>query len=353
MIDFKKIRYIVKEAKTILKYLIIRPVELPTDMKRAFIALAADYGNLGDLAITEAEIKMVSELLPDYCVIECPISQSLEYIKGIKKTAKKDDIFFLVGGGNISDKYDIIEHSRQLWMRMFGNRKMLMFPQSVDLENAKPEFVDRIKEIYSKNESLIIFARDRVSYQKLKELVNGRVELQPDIVLSLSEINTDKYEKRTGVAFCLRADKESGSKSFDTSELLKQIEVKFGQVEVIDTVFFAVPPISRDLRVKKLKEFWELLSRKQLLLTDRLHGMIFAYITNTPCVVLDNSNHKIKYFYDTWFRNKECSVLFSEAMTMEEIILECEKAIKEDNENEPFEYEKLIKYIIDMGGRTK
>ena len=31
--------------------------------------------------------------------------------------------------------------------------------------------------------------------------------------------------------------------------------------------------------------------------------MIFSYITNTPVLVFDNNNHKIKNFYNTWFRD--------------------------------------------------
>ena len=34
-----------------------------------------------------------------------------------------------------------------------------------------------------------------------------------------------------------------------------------------------------------------------LVVTDRLHGMVFAAITATPCVVLDNYNHKIRETY--------------------------------------------------------
>lgn len=35
----------------------------------------------------------------------------------------------------------------------------------------------------------------------------------------------------------------------------------------------------------------------QIVITDRLHGMIFAAITETPCVVFGNFNHKISESY--------------------------------------------------------
>jgi pyruvyl transferase EpsI len=46
----------------------------------------------------------------------------------------------------------------------------------------------------------------------------------------------------------------------------------------------------------KLDEF----KQAALVVTDRLHGMVFAAITATPCIVLPNSYHKIKGLYDDW-----------------------------------------------------
>lgn len=36
----------------------------------------------------------------------------------------------------------------------------------------------------------------------------------------------------------------------------------------------------------------------KLVITDRLHGMIFAALTQTPCIVLGNYNHKVKGTYE-------------------------------------------------------
>ena len=32
--------------------------------------------------------------------------------------------------------------------------------------------------------------------------------------------------------------------------------------------------------------------------------MILSYISNTPCIALDNNNHKIKSTYETWLNNQ-------------------------------------------------
>ena len=39
-----------------------------------------------------------------------------------------------------------------------------------------------------------------------------------------------------------------------------------------------------------------------LVITDRLHGMVCAAITGTPCIAFSNYNHKIKSTYE-WIRH--------------------------------------------------
>ena len=44
-------------------------------------------------------------------------------------------------------------------------------------------------------------------------------------------------------------------------------------------------------------------ARRRVVVTDRLHGMIFAAVTGTPCVVLDNATHKSRDFYRTFLQD--------------------------------------------------
>lgn len=55
---------------------------------------------------------------------------------------------------------------------------------------------------------------------------------------------------------------------------------------------------NQKLIVEQKIEMW---SRASIVLTDRLHGMIFSAITGTPCVAFSNYNHKIKESYE-WIK---------------------------------------------------
>ena len=52
--------------------------------------------------------------------------------------------------------------------------------------------------------------------------------------------------------------------------------------------------VRKSVIVNKLKEF----AGAQLVITDRLHGMVFCYLTNTPCIVFSNYNHKVLGTYE-------------------------------------------------------
>src|SRR5690554_7031043 len=100
---------------------------------QAYIFLAADYGNLGDVAITYAQTKFLKDILGNnFEVIEIPISHSLEGLYFVKKNIKHGDIVTSVGGGNLGDLYDQIEFIRQLAVRSFSKNKFISFPQTFD-----------------------------------------------------------------------------------------------------------------------------------------------------------------------------------------------------------------------------
>src|SRR5690606_16062705 len=118
---FKPIKFF-KKCEDILKN---------DNRRRAFIFLAADYGNLGDVAITFAQEKFLREAA-DMQVVEIPISKSMEGLWYVKRNIKKEDIITIVGGGNMGDLYDQIEFIRQLVIKFFPNNKIVSFPQTID-----------------------------------------------------------------------------------------------------------------------------------------------------------------------------------------------------------------------------
>jgi len=274
--------------------------DLHTHKPKVFIGLAADYGNLGDVAISYAQYEFLKNNLPDFEVIDVPISRTLTNIRAIKKVIKPHDIITLVGGGNLTNHYQDIEDLRQKWVASFPANKVISFPQTIDFSSdAAGNKAQAIAFAnYSKHKHLTFFAREDISFDRLSKVASNNVVYCPDIVLSLDKTNRDI--ERHGVLSCIRSDGESNLSSAEKSDLLKTLKnqyngsIRFGDTHIDNS------NMSWEVRLAELENIWQRFRSAKVIVTDRLHGMIFAAITGSPCVVLTNSNHKIKQTYLNW-----------------------------------------------------
>ena len=271
---------------------------IPSEKKqRIFIFLAADYGNLGDVAITYAQHKFLSHAFPNAIVTEIPISETLKGIVFVKKIIRKGDIVTTVGGGNMGDLYESIEFFRQLVIKNFKNNKLVAFPQTIDFNHNKKGMaaLNKAIKIYSSHPDLTLIAREHKSYDYFRNhFKNNNILLTPDIVLSQNQAKPEYPRK--GAIICLRNDKEKKLSISEEETLSKILEHQFKSVTLRDTHVggSGLPLLNR---VKKLKHIWEDFKKAEIVITDRLHGMIFCYITGTPALIFLNNNHKIKSSY--------------------------------------------------------
>ena len=279
----------------------------PSPLRRVYIFLAADYGNLGDVAITQAQHLFLQSRYPDAEIMEVPISKTLKYLKGIARSAKPEDIVTIVGGGNMGDLYDDIEFLRQLVVREFPHHVVFSFPQSVFFSETKSGInrLSKAQQVYNSHRKLTLMARDPVSYARMMiYFPSVSVGHYPDIVFSLDK--RKHIERNRTVLFCLRKDKEQAVADIaHLPKLLDYIQRYYEDIRYADTQI-------DDLLVKEnggekyLNQIWNSFSQSGLVVTDRLHGMIFAFITKTPALVFDNKTRKISSTY-TWI--KDCGFI--------------------------------------------
>ena len=123
-----------------------------------------------------------------------------------------------------------------------------------------------------------------------KEFQNNTVIQAPDIVLYLDKTN-EQYE-RNGILLLLRGDVEKKITKKETEKIEEIVRRYTNKMEYGDTAKWN-SILAKD-RETKLEELLEKYRKAKLVITDRFHGMIFAAITSTPCVVLGNYNHKVK-----------------------------------------------------------
>lgn len=276
--------------------------KIPNSKKRIFIFLAADYGNLGDVAITYAQHKFLSCTFNDYIITEIPISQSLSGLEYVRRIITKDDIITTVGGGNMGDLYEHIENFRQLVIECFPDNKIISFPQTIDFSETLSGLnaLDTSKSIYSKHKHLLLLAREQKTFDFYKKhFPKNKSLLVPDIVMSLDRVNP-KFERKDAV-ICLREDKEKKLTTDQHQELLSIVSDHYKNYTFRDT-HIGIDFMGLKTRVSELFSIWDTFKKAELVVTDRLHGMIFCFVTNTPVLVLLNNNHKVESSFE-WIRN--------------------------------------------------
>lgn len=260
------------------------------------------FDNLGDHAIAYA----AEEILGDFC-------EGTEYqfftadgwsvdssISALKKCATPEDVIVCQGGGNFGSLYDFAEVFRRKIFKAFKDHKIILMPQtcfySEDEEGKRA--LEEDKAVIDNCSKLTLYARDMQSYEFMKNNFKAKVEFLHDTV-SLYDATGYASEKREGIVVCLRSDKEGKLTLGDKTRILSECEKK-REVLVTDTCTnYDVAPSDRE---QVLKDKWKLWGRSELVVTDRLHGMIFALITGTPCIVIGNNHFKVYEAFKT-FRN--------------------------------------------------
>lgn len=295
------------------------PRDFPKSGPRVILALAADYGNLGDVAITKAMIEFLKHTLPSHSIYLLTAGRIYRDLRGVANAASPDDIIAIVGGGNMGDLYPDLEEARRLTVRAFKNQKIVSFPQSIGFSLSASGAIEEKKssKAYCSAERLTIFAREKFSLLEMKKsFPDNQVFLSPDIVFSLKQEKS--IARGAKILVCLRQDAEADIIASRRAAILAKISSCYREIEIADTAI-AGPRLSFNDYQELLSQFLNRLQGSQCVVTDRLHGMIFSVITQTPCVVIENNNHKIRATYDTWL-SRHPSVVVLKTPTDDEVL---------------------------------
>lgn len=297
---YRSLKYRISAMKENIKYAYITVT--PLNKKKIYVINTPLHTNIGDSAIAYAQnIFLQKNIGDDYKIVEVTSGEWARFRKVLGCIVRKKDIIMQHGGGNMGITWFNEEIERRRIIEQFPNNKMIIFPQTIyygDSEEGKKEF-ENSKKIYNNHKDLHLIAREKVSYEIMKEAYqNCDVILTPDIVLSMDKLN-NPY-KREGITFCFRRDAEKVLTPEDEKYIINECK------KISDKVFYtdmiserAVTKENRvDIIMDKFKDF----QKSELVITDRLHGMVFCAISGTPCIVFGNYNQKVKGTYE-WIKD--------------------------------------------------
>lgn len=257
-----------------------------------------DFGNLGDHMIAEAAHGYLSQKYPHNHIFEITASQFMDAFENLKRQIRKKDIIYLTGGGNMGNAYPLAEDIRRRVIGYFQKNMIVILPQTIyyTKDQQGEQEAELTKEIYNAHQNLTILLRDKQSFAYAKANYSAHIELRRDLVLSYQGELTKGAFEREGMLLCLRHDKERSLKDSDEQRIKEMIRQSGKLFLCCDTQ--KTYQIAYTSRKKALKDYLRLVKSSELVVTDRLHGMIFSAITDTPCIVFDNYNGKVTGTYE-------------------------------------------------------
>lgn len=286
---------------------------------RNILTCCPRYGNLGDHAIAVAEKRMLGRFQRPMLSFS---GDTTELLLCLRQYSSPEDVFYLTGGGNMGTLYRNQEEYRLRLISAMRKNRIILFPQTMSYGDTEDDrrFLRHTQRVYGAHPDLHLFAREQVTYERMKAAYpDNDVRLVPDIVLSIDDEDSAEFAVRQGILLCMRNDVEQ-SVGNDTHQRLEELAQDRGmRCSYTDTTVQVHGAISQEEGERLVYRKWDEFRSARLVITDRLHGMIFSAITGTPCVALNNSNGKVGFAYE-WLKDLPYIAFTSTADEVPELV---------------------------------
>lgn len=269
--------------------------------------------NVGDHAQTLAIQKYLQDYFP---AIEVKQYYRNELSEFLNSDVAQDDLILINSSGDFGDRYPEWHIKRRAILQRFPNNQLIQLPTTVYYKNER--MLEEDKEWWSKP-NLTILCREVQSYNIAHSAFTCNVAFFPDFVFYLSPLQTalcscssstnqcsrpegayanEPCSNQQGVLINLREDGESKLTGEDKEQILQLVRQQYNIVEIRDAhrLPYAITP---DIREQYVNSLFKQYRERELIVTDMMHGMIFAIINHIPCVALDDAiPHKISGYRD-------------------------------------------------------
>ena len=258
-----------------------------------------EYPNIGDQAIAMASVAFFNEFFPEYQIIEITNEQLFPENRGewINRVKSKD-VIAVSGGGYMGDVWSDMSTDMLETIRLLKHNKIIMMPQTFYYRDKETEAAE-MKELMDMENVLILHRGDKKE-SRLIECEKNKI-FCPDMCLYFPVQRKRRCRLNKSI-LCLRSDKESlledSSKRYIEETLQKNNLAPIYTDNVVDRI------IGRSERGKEVKYRMYVYAHAGLIVTDRLHTMIFAYLSHTPCIAINSLTGKTEAMYE-WIKKSE------------------------------------------------
>jgi len=260
-------------------------------MRRIFLVTAPPprWKNIGDHAQLLGVMRWLSNF--NHCFPIIVLDKDQNELSN-KFRIGPSDIILCHPGGNLGERGMWSETGRRHFIRKYKDTAVVILPQTIYFSASTVGQYELCKSIsiFSAHSNLSVYARDQRSaaLAKLYFHRNKLLEPCPDFALLLDEniCEQTNVPQQESILIVMRQDNESKYTLNDLSRAL-------GPCKFTLSATVATFPITEGVRQWVVQTKIYELSRYSVVITDRLHGLIFSYLARRPCVVLPNSDHKL------------------------------------------------------------
>lgn len=271
------------------------------------------HKNLGDHLIAVSERRFIRTCYPDKPLLEIPTHVFVRYQDYIAKHATGKNTVFITGGGWMGSVWPDDELTLQSMLRAFHASRLVILPQTMYYDRtseAGEALFQSADSVFSACRDLKVCVRDQRSYDAaltFKNLSPDRLLLCPDIALYDALDPAYKSGQADRVGVYLRQDREKISSDRVVEELMNCFRENRYEFFFSDTMAKHQVPIWR--REKAIANVIADMRTCRVILTDRLHAMVYSVIAGVKCIALDNKTNKVFGVYDKWLRD-DPNILF-------------------------------------------
>lgn len=277
-----------------------------------------NHANMGDHLIAVSEIQYLQDEF-GMNVMDVPTEMYHIYRGTLKKIIPKSCLIFITGGGWMGDVWPIEERSLENIAFDFRSNPTLVFPQTIFYLN--PETPNKVSKravkIFKKCTNLVICVRDQESFNYATRFYDNELVLCPDIALYYQTDLPIKTNIRKKIGICFREDREKINHA-RPDEIMK--EFQNDNVEFIKLSTIADSAVSCEERKERVDCLIEKFHKCDLVITDRLHGMIYSFLAKSPCMAFDNRTHKISGVYALWLNDCTYIEMMNQENDLKEVV---------------------------------
>lgn len=305
-----------------------------------YIIGTEDFGNIGDHEIARAMLAFLNEHCEGKKIKEITAGMYPYLRTALLRSISENALIVMPGGGNFGDVYPVAQGIREDVIKTWKSNPKIVFPQTIHFTDSDigRQYLDEAKNIYAADHRVVLVLRERCSYEFAREQFGCRCILVPDIVLSQDQ--TVPTHRDNKILLVLRSDREKIS-DLET-ERINVLQNSF--LQKLDHQLDRNIPL--EYREQTVKWVLEQYRHASLVITDRLHGMVFAAVTGTPCVALPSYDHKIPGTYE-WLRQLDYIRLVDSVDQVNEAVCQLRELGPQSYDNGPLMpyFEKLAKVV--------